>query len=215
MPITAYIPGIRQCHKCGQLSHSTKFCQNNAKCLTCGLDCHNDDSNCSNIMNCINCGENHPSLSRDCPEIILKKKTTELMVTQNMDYNSAKRIILQCLPISTSRTKNGNVQPPPHINSSEFSILSKYNNGARSSSLQSSAPGHVGAKGLASFSETMKANPYDNQKPSVITGVPSNDFVKLEKILSIFLSDSFLKILDKIKDYENSMDNPAESSRTS
>lgn len=131
MPLAPYIPSIRQCHNCGQMSHSTKFCKNNAKCLTCGLDSHNDGSVCSNVRNCINCGGNHPSLFRDCPEIIVKKKTTELMATQNMDYNSAKRIVTQGFPGTALRNSNGNGHPQP--NNVEFPILTRHKNDAQPS----------------------------------------------------------------------------------
>lgn len=33
-----FIPNMRQCFKCGQLSHSTKYCKNTTKCLKCGQD---------------------------------------------------------------------------------------------------------------------------------------------------------------------------------
>lgn len=91
MTMTPYIPGIRQCFNCGQLNHATKFCKNNAKCLTCSLDSHQGDSICSNKMCCINCGGNHRSLAKDCPEVIIKKRTTALMASQNIDFNTAKK----------------------------------------------------------------------------------------------------------------------------
>lgn len=97
--MTPYIPAIRQCFNCGQLNHSTKFCKNNPKCLTCSQAWHQDGSSCSGITNCINCGGNHRSLSKECPEIIIKKRTTELMATQNMDFNTAKRLVVQGTPI--------------------------------------------------------------------------------------------------------------------
>lgn len=99
LSMSAYIPSIRQCFNCGQLSHSTKFCKNVAKCLTCGSDRHENNSECSNIPSCINCTSNHRSLSKECPEVIIKKKITEFMANYNMDYNSAKKLVLQGAPI--------------------------------------------------------------------------------------------------------------------
>lgn len=94
LEMSPYVPNIRQCFNCGQLNHSTKFCKNAAKCLACGQDRHEDGNPCSNILCCINCKGCHRSLSRECPEIIIKRKTTELMATQNIDYNSARKIVL-------------------------------------------------------------------------------------------------------------------------
>ncbi|CAL1681107.1 unnamed protein product [Lasius platythorax] len=83
--MSPFVPNIRQCFNCGQLSHSTKFCTNAAICLVCGLNKHSEINQCSNVMCCVNCKGVHRSLFKDCPEIILKKRTTELMVMQNMD----------------------------------------------------------------------------------------------------------------------------------
>lgn len=97
--MSPYVPNIRQCFNCDQLNHFTKFYKNTVKCLTCGLDRHKDPILCLKTPCCINCQGSHKSLSKECPEIVVKKKTTELMAHQNIDYNTARRIILQGFPI--------------------------------------------------------------------------------------------------------------------
>lgn len=92
--VVPFIPSIRQCFNCGQLNHATKFCTNNAKCLLCGKEIH-QDSPCNTPLQCINCNGNHKALAKDCPEVIIKKRTTTLMATENVDYNVARRIIGQ------------------------------------------------------------------------------------------------------------------------
>lgn len=47
--VAPYIPVIQQCYNCGQLNHSTKFCTNIPKCLTCGQDKHKAEVPCSNV----------------------------------------------------------------------------------------------------------------------------------------------------------------------
>lgn len=74
---------------CGRLNNSTKFCTNSTKCLACGSDKHNEANLYLNALYCINCKGNHRSLSRECSEIIVKKKTTKLMTLQNVNYNIA------------------------------------------------------------------------------------------------------------------------------
>ncbi|KMQ83094.1 nucleic-acid-binding protein from mobile element jockey [Lasius niger] len=123
--MTPYIPNIRQCFNCGQLNHVTKFCRNNAKCLVCGLDKHSDDNSCSNKMNCINCGGNHRTLSKNCPDIIIKRKTAELMATQNMDYNNVKKLIMLSTPITgAGSVRSWNNPSLSRLNGTDFCLLS-------------------------------------------------------------------------------------------
>lgn len=95
LAMTPFIPNIRQYFNCGQLSHSKKFCTNTPKCLNCGQDSHGDGVSCPSPMCCLNCGGEHRALARICPEVIFKKKTTELMAVENIDYNSAKKIVAE------------------------------------------------------------------------------------------------------------------------
>lgn len=144
----------------------------------------------------------------------MKKKTTELMATQNMDYNSAKRIVTQGFPGTALRNSNGNGHPQP--NNVEFPILTRHKNDAQPSPMHLPTSNYGGTRRIASFSEAAKSNSHVNQnKLSVITEMPSNDIVNLEKILSILLSNSFLKILDKIKQFGSNLDISTGSSGTS
>ncbi|XP_067215378.1 uncharacterized protein [Linepithema humile] len=90
LEMAPYIPNIRQCFNCGQLSHASKFCKNSTKCLTCGKEPHPNQA-CSSKPNCINCGGEHRALSSECPETTLKKRVTKLMAIENIDFNSAKK----------------------------------------------------------------------------------------------------------------------------
>lgn len=111
------------------MSHSTKFCKNTAKCLSCGLEKHNEADSCSNILCCINYKGCHRSLSKECPEIIIKKRTTELMAQQNIDYNTARKIVLQGSLISSHLTANkggeSNQPTSSSFNPMNFPLLQK------------------------------------------------------------------------------------------
>lgn len=124
LEVSPFIPLIRQCFGCGQLNHLTKHCTNSPKCLTCGQEKHNDQNTCSNAPRCINCGGNHRSLAKECPEIIIKKRITETMALENIDYNAAKRFILKgsLVTHSTFGAKPPSAIPPPR-NSGSFPSL--------------------------------------------------------------------------------------------
>nr|XP_012216460.1 PREDICTED: uncharacterized protein LOC105668589 [Linepithema humile] len=95
LQMAPYIPSIRRCYKCGQLNHATKFCKNSAKCLLCGKDLHPEHQQCVTKPNCINCNGKHHTLAKECPETIIKKKATELMAFKNINYNLAKKKLVQ------------------------------------------------------------------------------------------------------------------------
>ncbi|EZA55671.1 hypothetical protein X777_04180 [Ooceraea biroi] len=92
LPAVAFIPNIRQCFNCGQLDHSTNFCKHSAKCLMCGEDKHENSTRCTRIPKCVNCSGKYPSLARECPEVITKRRTTELMASQNIDFNTRRLV---------------------------------------------------------------------------------------------------------------------------
>lgn len=79
LQMAPYVPSIRQCYTCGQLNHATKFCKNLAKCLRCGKDLHPEQQQCDIKPNCINCNDEHHTLAKEYPEIIVKKKAMELI----------------------------------------------------------------------------------------------------------------------------------------
>lgn len=86
-----FIPSIRQCFKCGQLSHMTKFCTNKSKCLRCGDDFDTTHDICMKSPRCMNCEGEHCTLDKNCPEVILRKETTQMMAIYNIDFNEARR----------------------------------------------------------------------------------------------------------------------------
>lgn len=66
--VDIFIPNIRRCFKCGQLSHATKCCKNKSKCLRCGSDYDETHEICTRqAKNRMNRDGNHPSLDNNCP----------------------------------------------------------------------------------------------------------------------------------------------------
>lgn len=106
-----FVPQIRRCFNCGQLSHNTKFCKNHEKCLRCGEDKHQDD--CVKPESCINCKGPHRSLHPKCPEVIEKTAITRVMAERNIGFNEAKEVV-------TGNTLN---PTPPELNQNSFPAL--------------------------------------------------------------------------------------------
>lgn len=113
---SVFIPNIRQCFKCGQLNHATKFCQNTVKCLRCGDDYNPEHEICDKQPKCLNCGREHPTLDKDCPEIIFKKEITQLMALRNIEFNEARRILRPGLPTAKDMA---NFPPLQHHSSNQ------------------------------------------------------------------------------------------------
>lgn len=192
-----YIPTIRQCFNCGQLNHAIKFCKNVAKCLICGLDAHSTDK-CSNIAKCINCNGNHRFLAKDCSEVT-KRKVTEIMITQDIDFNTAKRIILQGTPSLPSRSSTVLRTAPPK--SQDFlSLHDSFNRTVLDSSARSTQASLAGWPLTRSFADVTNQDAVikDKNKYSQLTS-PQLDFSNFDKIISFLSSEAFTKMLTKIE----------------
>lgn len=99
-----FIPSIRQCFKCGQLNHATKFCHNIAKCLRCGEDYDQSHEICDRAPRCLNCGNNHPTMDKTCPDILFKKDITQLMAIKNIEFNEARKLLRPSPPAFNDMT---------------------------------------------------------------------------------------------------------------
>lgn len=156
IPVSTYVPSIRRCFQCGQLSHATKFCRNKNKCLRCGQDYDESHEICSLPPKCINCAGDHPTLDRTCPEIIKKKAITVLMAEDNLDFNEARRILYPNFSSSPSRAKKlvrwepSNTAPSPDGNAERINM-------------DSSSPKYTSSKDSSSRTPLLiRRNPFDN-----------------------------------------------------
>ena len=76
--VELYIPNPMRCMKCMRFEHTKINCARDKLCATCGEKFH---ENCQNPLKCIECGENHSSLDKECPvwkdEVEIKKIQAE------------------------------------------------------------------------------------------------------------------------------------------
>lgn len=162
-----FIPNTRQCLKCGQLTHSAKFCKNKDKCLTCGQEYDEHHEICSLPAKCINCNGNHPSLDKSCPELINKQKITKLMAINNINFNEAKNILF---PKFDGRSRSEEFPEIPHRNSQIPGFRLRENNSSSSSGSQPNSSSSSSSMSIpdmtSSSSSSSSSSPID---PEVTT----------------------------------------------
>ena len=69
--VKPYIPRPLQCYNCQKYGHSKFKCKYKnmySRCVVCGTE-FNGSHECSKIVKCSNCGEDHKSNSKDCVEL--------------------------------------------------------------------------------------------------------------------------------------------------
>lgn len=77
--VSAYIPGIRTCHKCLRYGHiKAQSRAKNARCSRCAAADHSEDAcprpDIPDSYECWHCSEAHSALSRKCPIYIHSKR---------------------------------------------------------------------------------------------------------------------------------------------
>ena len=95
--IRPYIPSPRRCFHCQKIGHLTTSCRNKAKgepeiCVNCGMPRHGE---CEKASCCANCGENHPSSSRNCTHYVREKEILTLKITERISFREAKNKVNQ------------------------------------------------------------------------------------------------------------------------
>lgn len=189
IPTDTFIPSIRRCFKCGQLSHATKFCKNTSKCLRCGQNYDASHEVCSLPAKCINCEGNHPTLDNGCPEIEKKKRITALMATENIDFNEARKSLYPRWPTAL------------HQSSSAFPILNRVQpigQHAGKGTHNQSSDIDLSTHPTSGFADMLKSNGTNknSSKPALLSETPTieslfNLILKLATKLDILESRFF------------------------
>ena len=98
--VRPYIPAPRRCYYCHRFGHVNDNCRRRLKgeekiCYNCGQEDHGE---CHRTSYCINCQENHPSISKTCDRYILEKEILAFRSKEHVTYLEAKKNVLsQCI----------------------------------------------------------------------------------------------------------------------
>ncbi|XP_053994256.1 uncharacterized protein LOC128884702 isoform X2 [Hylaeus volcanicus] len=101
--ITPYIRNIKQCFNCIRFGHFKKFCRIQTRsCFNCGREAHGE---CSREKKCVNCGEGHSALSRECMMWQWEHTTNKLTAYKNLSYTEAREAARKELGIQERRSQ--------------------------------------------------------------------------------------------------------------
>ena len=103
--VKPYVPVPRRCFYCHRFGHINDNCRKRLKgekriCHNCGKDEHGE---CERTPFCVNCQENHPSVSKTCDRYVLEREILAVRSKEHITYPEAKRIVLsQCIRPGTT-----------------------------------------------------------------------------------------------------------------
>ena len=84
-----------RCYRCQRFGHHESRCKSEIeRCKKCGddADFHNE-SNCPNLLKCVNCNGSHEVTSKSCPSWIKEKEILKIKYTQNISFPEARKIV--------------------------------------------------------------------------------------------------------------------------
>ncbi|XP_071574392.1 uncharacterized protein [Temnothorax nylanderi] len=95
--VRPFIPQTRQCFNCFRFGHTKTACKSETRCIVCGDKTH---GHCEKPVCCYNCGGQHKSTFRGCPEHERNKSINMVMAYNNVSFHRALRIIEREPPAS-------------------------------------------------------------------------------------------------------------------
>ncbi|XP_046547389.1 uncharacterized protein LOC124257387 [Haliotis rubra] len=87
--VEVYIPSPLRCYSCQKFGHGSKSCRNAHRCHRCSED--HLDSDCSKDPKYVNCGGDHVSSSKSCPEWQIQSKILKFKYENNVSLLEAKK----------------------------------------------------------------------------------------------------------------------------
>lgn len=95
-PVRPYVPTPKRCYHCQRFGHVSDKCRLRLKnlpgtCFNCGQTAHGA---CDKIPFCINCGESHPSSSRNCERYVLEREIQTVRAKEHISFSEAKQKVL-------------------------------------------------------------------------------------------------------------------------
>ena len=94
--VRPYIPAPKRCFYCHRFGHVNDNCRRRLKgdkkiCYNCGQDEHGE---CERTSFCVNCRENHPSVSKTCDRYVLEREILAVRSKEHITYIEAKKRVL-------------------------------------------------------------------------------------------------------------------------
>ncbi|XP_077274290.1 uncharacterized protein LOC143903991 isoform X1 [Temnothorax americanus] len=88
--VRRYVPQVRQCFNCFRFGHTKLSCKSDTRCIICGDKAH---GRCEREQRCYNCGGQHKSTFRGCPQYDKNKNINIVMAHRNVSFYSARQIV--------------------------------------------------------------------------------------------------------------------------
>ncbi|XP_058816037.1 uncharacterized protein LOC131679343 [Topomyia yanbarensis] len=100
VPTRPYYPRPMRCFQCLRYGHLGRDCKSVKICANCGDNYH--EGKCVKPVKCVNCEEQHPATSPNCP--IWRKETdiVRVRIDQDISHYEARKIVEARMPIGPS-----------------------------------------------------------------------------------------------------------------
>ena len=98
--VRTYIPNPMRCFRCQRFGHTQTHCKGRPTCSKCASTDHSDQSCDSDVLRCVNCGEDqnpHTAYDRACPRYADEKEINAMLREISPSERHAK-FILQAIP---------------------------------------------------------------------------------------------------------------------
>ena len=97
LKVKPYIPSPLRCYHCQLFGHLSQKCKDRinekpATCSNCGKEAH---GTCNAIPSCVNCGEKHPSSSKNCVKFIFEKEVQAIRTLEKIPFKEARKKALE------------------------------------------------------------------------------------------------------------------------
>lgn len=87
--VEPYIYPVIQCYTCLRYGHMSQQCKGKARCRDCG---ESHEGECPIITKCVHCGDDHPAISKNCPEYKKQRQIKEIMAMKNISFKEAEKL---------------------------------------------------------------------------------------------------------------------------
>lgn len=210
--VEQYYPKPMRCMNCLRLGHTKKVCRGIKKCATCGDNYHEQ---CEQTARCLECGESHSTLDRQCPvyldEVEIKIIQTKNRITMR-EAREIRRAQAPAVPRSyikqsfaqMTRERNNNTDKQEN----DTQATDKTNNANTQTSAASSTDEPSKHNSTEKYTENTD-NTTENRKQNYKKDDIANIEISSDEDLTGFHSDEIAKISPKLNENMQNTNNRA------